>query len=159
MESSLQLVLFTLDDRRIALKLFSVERVIRAVVIAPLPGAPSIVLGVINVEGTVVPVVDMRSRFGLSARPPDIDDQYILVRTSTRILAVVADEVKGAIEADMENVVKGDTVLPGLDYVEGILKLKGKIALIHDLDRFLSLEEEKALDSALVHGGHLGDEK
>lgn len=61
-------VVLMLDDIRYAVALTSVERVVRAVEITPLPNAPDIVLGVINVQGRVVPVVDIRKRFRLPAR-------------------------------------------------------------------------------------------
>ena len=159
MECSTQLLLFSLDDRRLALRLSSVERVIRAVALTPLPGAPRIVLGVINVTGNIIPVVDMRSRFGLSFRMPDIDDQYIVVHTDTRTLAVVVDAVDRLVEVHEQEIVGSNAVLADLDYVQGLLKVEGGIILIHDLDRFLSLDEEKILDTALAQGESVGYER
>ena len=61
-----QIVVFALDEPRYALPLSAVERVVRAVEITPLPKAPEIVLGVINMQGQVVPAVDIRKRFRCS---------------------------------------------------------------------------------------------
>jgi purine-binding chemotaxis protein CheW len=66
-----QLVVFRLDERRYALPLAAVERVVRSVTVTPLPGAPAIVLGGINVHGRVLPVLNVRRRF----RMPDRDTQ------------------------------------------------------------------------------------
>jgi purine-binding chemotaxis protein CheW len=59
------------------------------------------------------------------------------------------DEVRGIIKQAQEEVVPAEVVLPGVNYVEGVVKLEDGMILIHDLDGFLSLEEEKALDRAL----------
>jgi purine-binding chemotaxis protein CheW len=69
------LVVFTLDARRYAVPLSTVERIIRAVEITPLPQAPEIVLGVINVQGRIIPVVNTRKRFRLPECDIRLSDQ------------------------------------------------------------------------------------
>ncbi len=58
-----QLVVFAFDEQRYALHLSAVERIVRMVEITPLPKAPEIVLGVVNVQGRIVPIVNIRKRF------------------------------------------------------------------------------------------------
>jgi purine-binding chemotaxis protein CheW len=146
---SSQYVLFTLDDQRYALPLASVERTVRAVAITRLPKAPEIVLGVINVHGRVIPVFDLRRRFQLPERKLTLTDQMILARTAQRTVAVIADTVLGVAESPEAGLIATDSVLPDLAYVEGIMKLPDGLVLIHDLDRFLSLDEEQGLTEAL----------
>lgn len=138
-----------LDDMRIALPLASVERTERAVLVSRLPAAPAIVLGVIDVRGRVVPVVDMRARFRLPPRPIGMNDRIVVAATARRTVALVADAVEGVVECDDAVLVGGDAVVPGLEFVRGIARLDDGLVLIHDLDGFLSLEEEAALDRAL----------
>ena len=147
--SSNVLVVFTLDEQRYALHLSSVERIIPAVEITPLPQAPEIILGVIDVRGEILPVVNIRKRFRLPEREIDLRDQLILGQTSRRSVALVVDTVTGVIEGSNEKVITSDQILPNLNYIEGVVKLDDGVILIHDLDKFLSLEEEKALDTAL----------
>ncbi len=149
MNTSNQFVVFTLDEQRYALRLSSVERVIPAVDITPLPKAPEIVLGVINVQGEIVPVINVRKRFRLPERELDLSDQLILARTSKRDAVLIADAVTGVIESLEEKVVTADKIAPNIDYVEGVTKVEDGIILIHDLEKFLSLEEEQTLDVAL----------
>ena len=73
-----QAVLFRVENQRCALPLDSVERVVRAVEITPVPGAPKIVLGAICVAGTVLPVLNMRQRLGLPERNVSPDDQFLI---------------------------------------------------------------------------------
>jgi len=147
------LVVFTLDGGRYALPLSSVKRVIPAIEITPLPQAPGITLGVINIRGEILPVVNIRKRFRLPEREVDLGDQIILGHTSRRSVAMVVDTVSGVMEAPKERVVIPDKIAPNLRYIEGVVKLEDGIVLIHDLDKFLSLEEEQDLDAALKSRG------
>jgi purine-binding chemotaxis protein CheW len=148
-----RLLVFTIEDRSYALHLEAVERVVRAVEVTPLPKAPPIVLGIINVRGRITPVVDMRKRFGLPEREIGLNDQLIIARTPKLHVSLVADSVDGVMEIDGEEIIRTDLVLPKTEYVEGVVKLDDGLLLIHDLDRFLSLSEEEALLGALQERG------
>ena len=149
MESHDQLVVFSLDDQRYGLPLWSVERAVRAVEITPLPKAPEIVLGVINVQGQLVPVVNLRRRFRLPERDILLSDQIIVAQTTNRLVALVVDSVLGVLTYSRREVVDADRIAPDVDYVEGIVKADDGMVLIHDLDKFLSLDEVEALARAL----------
>jgi len=144
-----QLVVFTLDEQRYALRLATVERIVRAVEITQLPRAPEIVLGVVNMQGRVVSVVNIRKRFRLPERTLEPSDRLIFAQTSRRTVALVADAVSGVVECSKNQVTGAAAVLSGLQYVAGVAKLEDGLVLIHDLDKFLSLEEEEALDEVL----------
>jgi purine-binding chemotaxis protein CheW len=145
----MQIVVFSLDEPRYALDLFAVERVVRAVEITSLPKAPEIVLGVINVIGQVVPVVDVRKRFRLPGREMDLSDRFIIARTSRRFVALVADDVIGVQKLENRQIINAEQDLPFAEYIKGVAKVDGNLILIHDLDRFLSLDEERKLEKTL----------
>jgi purine-binding chemotaxis protein CheW len=153
MDNHLQLVVFTLDDQRYALHLSVVERIVRAVEVTPLPRAPEIIVGVINIQGTVVPVVNMRRRFRIPERELLLVDHLVIARTLRRVVALIADAVTGLVEVSADKVVPPEDVVPGTAYLDGIVKLEEGIILIHDLDKFLSLDEERALNSLMAHHG------
>lgn len=142
----------TLEDMRIALPLPCVERVVRAVHLAALPSAPDIVLGVVNLAGRVIPVVNMRRRFRLPERDISLTDLLVIARTGHRTVALVVDHASGVFEYAEPDVVNADTIFPGLEYLDGIMKLGANLILIHNLDRFLSLEEAASLDRAMAMG-------
>ncbi len=150
MNSSLKLVVFVLEDQRYALSLSSLEKVIRSVEITPLPKAPEIVSGIINMQGGIIPVFNLRKRFRLPEKEIDIDDQMIVAKASSRTVSFVVDEVEGIMEWPHEKVVPPDKRHPGMEYVEGVMKLDNGMVLIHGLDRFLSLDEKRDLDNALM---------
>jgi purine-binding chemotaxis protein CheW len=145
----MQLVPFLLGDRRYALHLRAVERVISAVEITPLPRAPEIVLGLINIRGKIIPVLNVRRRFHLPERQTELQDHFIIAGTSRRVVALPVDSAGGVIEISDQEVTEAAQILPALDYVEGVVKLRDGMLLIHDLERFLSLDEETTLDQAL----------
>jgi purine-binding chemotaxis protein CheW len=151
MNTTLLHVAFTLDEGHYALDLSAVERIIQTVEITLLPEAPDIVLGVINIHGKIIPVVNIRRRFRLSEKDIEPTNRLIIAHTLKRTVALVVDVVLGVIETPEDRVVKTDTVLPGMDYVQGVVKMEDGMILIHDLNKFLSLEEEKTLDTAIMN--------
>lgn len=152
MGKSLQLVIFSLDEQSYALHLAAVKRVVRLVEITPLPKAPEIVLGVVNVQGEIIPVVNIRKRFGLSERDMSLADQLIIAGTSKRTVALVVNSVISIIEYPEQDLISAEKILSGIEYVEGVVKFEDGIILIHNLDKFLSLNEERALDEAINYG-------
>jgi purine-binding chemotaxis protein CheW len=143
-------VVFSLDDQKFALPLASVEKIARAVDVRPLPGVSEVVLGVINMQGRIIPVVSLRKRFRLPDKPVDIADHMIIGRTSNHTLALLVDLVMDIVEIETSNIVDQKAILDDMEFVGGALKLENGIVLIYDLDAVLSLEESKQLDHALA---------
>lgn len=137
-----------------------VERSVRIVDITPLPKAPSIVLGVINVAGRIIPVVNVRERFGLLGRDIAASDLLLIARTgaqpSARTLALWVDSVEGAVQGTADAM---PVAVPAreTEYVTGILRLANGLVLIQDLERFLSFTENRLLDLVLADAAGTGD--
>ncbi len=143
-------IVLCLEDMRVALALPCIERTARAVQVIRLPAAPEIVLGVVNVEGRVIPVFNMRRRFHLPDRETALTDQLVIAHTRQRTVALMADTVSGIFEYAEPDIAGAETILPGLEYIDGVVKLSDGLILIHNLDRFLSLEEVESLDRAMA---------
>jgi purine-binding chemotaxis protein CheW len=144
-----QLVVFRLDRQRYALSLTAVGRIVRAVEVTALPSAPEIVLGVIDVEGRILPVLNIRRRAGLPEREIRPTDQFLLAQTTQRTVVLAVDEAEGVIERPMMTITRPASIVPGLEQIQGVITLEDGLALIYDLDRFLSLDEARALDEAM----------
>ena len=149
MKKSAVLIVFSLENQRYALPLSASERVVRMVAVTPLPDAPDIIMGVVNFHGRIIPVVNMRRRFGLPEREPSLSDTLIIAHTARRPVALVADAVLGVIACAVQNQIAAEDILTGIEYVGGVVKTTDGLIFIHDLDRFLSLEEEDSLDLVL----------
>ena len=141
---------FLLDGTLYALRLDTVERVVPAAALTPLPGAPAIVLGLIDFEGRIVPVVDIRARFRLPGREMGIEDCIIIATTARRTLGILVDTPGEVIEMAEADIDRGTGVLLGSEYIEGVVRLDVGLVLIHDLESFLSLEEEKSIAGAMA---------
>ncbi len=144
-----QLVVFRLDDRRYALPLTVVERVVRAVEVTPLPHAPAIVLGAINVWGRVLPVLNVRRRFLMPVREICPADWFLLAHTTRQTVVLVIDEAEGVVERPQIDIVASAELVSGLDQFPGVVRLDDGLVFIHDLETFLSVTEARALDEAL----------
>jgi purine-binding chemotaxis protein CheW len=151
------LVVFSLDDQRYGIDLARVQRSIRVVSITPIPEAPAIVLGAVDLGGAVIPVINIRKRFNHASRALRLSDHLIVATTGRRTVALLVDEAKGVIDCAGGEVVPAGEIVPGLGLVDGAVKLSSGLVLIHDLDRLLSLEEETAIDRALIGGPGNGE--
>lgn len=143
------LVVFSLEDQRYALPLASVQRSIRVVAITPVPKAPAIMLGIVNLGGMVIPVIDLRGHFNHPPREVRLSDQLIVATTGKRTVALLVDAVAGVVEASPENYVPADEIMPRLACLEGVMKAEDRMILIQDLEHLLSFKEGAALDRAL----------
>jgi purine-binding chemotaxis protein CheW len=144
-----QLVVFELDAQHYAVPLSRVQRVVRMVEVTPLPKGPDVVLGVIDLQGDIIPVMSMRKRFGLPEPQCNLSNQLIVADTVTRSVAMVVNSVTGVVERTAEEITDAQKIVPGAQYVEGITRLEDGILFIHDLDLFLSKQEEEHLEGLL----------
>ncbi len=122
--------------------LASVTRIVRAVEISPVPKAPDSVIGIINMRGRIVPVMNLRRFFRRPEKDLDLDDRLIIVQAKERLVAFPADDVTGVLECPKSSMTAGDAVLPEVENLEGVMTLKDGMVLIYDLDRFLASEGE-----------------
>lgn len=145
----IEFIALTLDERRFALPLRAVQSVAHAVEVTPLPGAPEVVAGVVNVRGRPMPVFDLRKRFGFAEREIGLSDHMLIAEAAGRGVVLLADSVTGVVECAAEDITAAESIVPGLQHVQGVAKLRDGLILIHDLGRFLSLKEACVLDDAM----------
>lgn len=151
-DALVDLLLFLLDGRPFAVRLGQVERVTAMAAFTPLPGAPPVVAGIINIGGRFLPVLDVRARLGLVPRFPRLADGLIVVRLAARTVALWIDHVEGTLHLPAASLVPADRVVPGGGWFDAVTALPDGPVFIHDVDRFLSMTEEAALDAALAQG-------
>ncbi len=140
-----KIVLFNLDDLKYAFQLSAVERVVSSVEITPLPKAPDIVLGIVNYQGLIIPVIDIRKRFRLPTKELSLEAQFVIAKTSKRLIVIVVDSVSGVYELGKSQIVDSAEAFPYTVYLSGISKIDSNIVLITHLEKFLTNEEEKIL--------------
>ena len=144
-----RILVFAIDDQKYAFQLSAVERIVRAVEVTPLPEAPAIVMGVINVHGRVLPVVNMRRRFHLSERAIDPDDQFVVARSSTITVALPVDITFGVVEDAAEERLAAAEILPDVNYVEYVLARDAEMIFVLDVETVMTDDEERALADSM----------
>jgi purine-binding chemotaxis protein CheW len=140
---------FSVDTLRFALPLEAVERIVRAAEYTPLPLAPDVVLGALDVAGEILPVFSPRRRFRLADRPLAPTDQFVLARSARRRMVLAVDAALELIEKHPPAGTGARPHVPDLPYLRGALSLPDGLVLIQDLERFLLPEESDALDAAI----------
>jgi purine-binding chemotaxis protein CheW len=141
------ILVYIIDGFSFGLPLSSVERIVRAVAVTPLPDAPDTILGVINVQGHVIPVVNMRLKLRLKNRVISVEDKFIIARTAEQMVVLVVDKVEGVVERPIAEITFGEAVDAGMKNLEGIVKLDDVPVPIHNLDSLLSTEAGSYLDA------------
>ncbi len=135
MDTSEQLLIFTVNQQQYALRLANVDRIVRAVEVMPLPEASESVLGVINVQGQIVSVLSLRRRFRLPDREIELDDRFVIAHTSTQTLALLVDTVIGVVEILAQEIVPAKNIASGMEYSDGMIKFENAMVLIPNLDK------------------------
>ncbi len=150
MQINFKLVVFEIDKHRYALHLESVVRVVRMVEISPLPRVPDHVMGMINLQGQIIPVINMRRVVNLPEREIRLNDQLIIVHSARKTFALYVDSVIGNTEKLPEEITKAGAVYTGIQYVEGIIKFEDGLTLIHNPEKFLSDDELVQLQNLIL---------
>jgi purine-binding chemotaxis protein CheW len=104
---------------------------------------------VINVEGRLLPVFDLRRRFDLPIRGIEPRDHFVIARTAARSVVLVVDEVQEVVTRPDIKITPSEQLVRGLGGIQGIARLEDGLVLIYDLEKFLSLEENQVLEAAL----------
>ena len=146
-------LLTRIADLRVAFPADAVQAIHRAVLVAPLPGTPSVVEGVVHVRGEPVPVLDLAERLALPPRPVlSPDEHLVLLAAGGRTVAVRVDEAEELVELDARAIERGEGLVAAARTVMGVARLDDGTVTIHDPAAFLSQAESDALGRALAPG-------
>ena len=144
--------MFRVEEQRFGLPAADIQELRRAVAIVPLPKAPAVVEGLIDLRGTLVPVFEIRCRFRLPWKDVGLLDHLVIAHAKERLVALRVDRVLDLVDVDDREIEDARGLVPGTDYVAGVARLEGGLVLIHDLATFLSAAEAAELDAATAEG-------
>ena len=133
-------------DHRFALSAARVRQVHPAVAVAPLPGAPDAVIGVVNVHGSPIPVLDLRRRLGLVVRAITPDAALVHLDVRGLDMLVLVDAALSVTDVPAEMVRRADELFPGVRHLRGVAATTAAALVVHDVDSFLG--DGEALDVA-----------
>ena len=145
----LQLVIFQLANELYGVNIHSVESIIKLQTITPVPHAPEFVEGVTNLRGAVLPIIDLRKRFGLELREETTDTRIVVLDVDGKQVGMVVDGVKEVMTISDESVEPPSPIVSGIDssFITGIAKVTDDLIILLDLAKVLSAEEQADLTS------------
>lgn len=134
-----QFVVFRIDNREFAVDINKVNTIEKIPCITRVPGAPYFVMGVINLRGEVIPVVDTRKRMDLSPKPFDDESRIIIISLEECVVGITADSATEVVSVS-EELIDRDFAITGAkddDFIEGVARLDQRIIIILDINKLL----------------------
>jgi purine-binding chemotaxis protein CheW len=148
--AQIQIVTFRLGADEFGLDVFTVHEILRHQTVRSVPRAPAFVQGVIDVRGTLVPVIDLRTRFEVADAPDEDDPRIVVVQHGEDRLGLVVDAVTEVLRAPETALAEPPAYFRGLaaEYIRGIVRLPERLVIVLDIDRILTSQERIALEQA-----------
>ena len=141
--ATLRWVTFFLSQEKYGINVMQVQEVLRVTEIAPVPGAPDYVLGIINLRGNVVTVIDTRQRFGLESKELDDSTRIVIVESNDQVVGILVDSVAEVIDLQLSEIESAPNV--GTEdssrFIQGVASQNDELLIIIDLNKLLSDEE------------------
>ncbi len=150
-----QLVVFDLADEHYGVDIAAVQSIIKMQTITVVPRAPQFVEGVTNLRGKVLPVIDLRRRFGLRHEAPTKDSRIVVVEMGGATVGMIVDGVSEVLRVSDEAIEPPSPIVTTVDsaFIKGIAKIGERLVILLDLGKVLSVQETqtlRALDAAPV---------
>jgi purine-binding chemotaxis protein CheW len=146
--TEIQVACFKLMDDLYAVDIMRINEIIRPQKLTILPKAPSFIEGVINLRGTVIPVVDLRKRFDMPPRPSAASTRLLIIRVAGQALGVVVDDVTEVITVPTKDIKPPPKVADSVavNYLLGVCLAGDVLVMLLDIDKLLTTTEVKALE-------------
>lgn len=139
----LQYVTFQLDHETYGINVMQIQEVLRYTEIAPVPGAPDYVLGIINLRGNVVTVIDTRKRFGLIEAELSDNSRIVVIEVDNQVVGILVDSVAEVVylkQSEMEtapNVGNEESA----KFIQGVCNKNGELIILVEFEKLMSEEE------------------
>jgi purine-binding chemotaxis protein CheW len=133
----LQLVSFTIGSEEFGVDILKVQEINRTVEITRVPQAPHYVEGVINLRGKVIPIIDLRKRFGLELKEHDKNTRIVVVDIDGSVMGMIVDSVSEVLRLPANTIEPPPELVTGInaEYIKGVAKLEDRLLIFLDLSR------------------------
>jgi purine-binding chemotaxis protein CheW len=150
MEKDLQVVGFRIGNETFGVRIASVREIVRVPEITAVPSAPETVEGVINLRGKIIPVMDLRKRFGHVASAPDKKNRILVVELDNKLVGLIVNAASEVLKIPPSEIEPPGSVFAEGEssYVTGVGKLKGRLIILLDVSKLLHQQEFKRLEEA-----------
>ena len=147
-----QLVVFELANESYGIDIAVVESIIKMQAITQLPQTPTFIMGVTNLRGTVLPVIDLRLRFGLEAQNDTKRTRIIIVTMGKVKVGVMVDGVSEVLRVADKSIEPLPAMVSSIhsDFLKGVVRLEDRLIVLLDVEKVLDLEQQKSLEAMPV---------
>ncbi len=144
--STMQLVSFRLAQEEYGIEITKVQEIILMGEITRVPQTPPYIKGLINLRSTVIPIVDLRLRFGLPSQDPTDDTRIMVVNVGGKTIGIIVDAVSEVLRVSQDQIAPPPATVSGLgrDYLTGLVKLENRLLILLHIDRLFSEEDVAA---------------
>src|SRR5574344_2153601 len=145
----LQWVTFRLENETYGINVMQVQEVLRYSEIAPVPGAPSYVLGIINLRGNVVTVIDTRQRFGLPSAEVTDNTRIVIIEADKQVVGMLVDSVAEVVYLRQSEIETAPNVgnEEAAKFIQGVCNKNEELLILVDLEKMMTAQEWAELDS------------
>lgn len=139
----LQWVTFKLESETYGVNVMQVQEILRYTEIAPVPGAPSYVLGIINLRGNVVTVIDTRARFGLMSAETTDNSRVLIIEAEEQVIGILADSVAEVVYLRSSEIDSAPNIgtEESAKFIQGVSNRDGELLILVDLNKLLNDDE------------------
>jgi len=147
-DTVIQWVTFTLENETYGINVMQVQEVLRYTEIAPVPGAPEYVLGIINLRGNVVTVIDTRKRFGLSSVTITDQTRIVIIESKKQVIGILVDSVAEVVYLNASEIETAPNVgnEATSKFLQGVCNSNNQLLILIDLDKLLTDEEWREME-------------
>ncbi len=148
---SMQLVSFRLAEEEYGIEITKIREIILMGEITQVPQTPHYVKGLINLRSTVIPVIDLRTRFGVPEGELTDESRIMVLHVGTKTIGIVVDAVSEVLRVTQDQIAPAPPTVAGLgqEYLTGIVKMEERLLIMLDIDRLLNEEDATVLDAAM----------
>lgn len=144
-----QVVSFQLGSEEYGVDISQVQEIIRMVEITHVPRAPHFMEGVINLRGQLIPIIDLRTRFGMKRAEATKSTRIIVTEIGSKRVGIVVDSVSEVLNIPIENIEEAPEMIAGVgtEYIQGVGKVNERLIIMLDLTMVMSNDEKQQLES------------
>ncbi|MFO0897526.1 MAG: chemotaxis protein CheW [Pirellulales bacterium] len=147
---SLQMVSFRLAQEEYGIEITKVQEIILMGEITRVPQTPDFIKGLINLRSTVIPIVDLRLRFGMPQEEPTDETRIMVVNVAGKTIGIIVDAVNEVLRISRDQIAPPPPTVAGLghEYLTGLAKLDKRLLILLDIDKILGAEEAELAEAA-----------
>lgn len=147
-----KIVVFSIGEEEYGAGISQVERILDMEKITMIPDVPKFLKGVINYQGRIIPIIDLKERFNLPGTNINDDSKIIIAKHESGDVGFIIDNVSQVLDVEDDAISPPPEVIGGIvkEYIKGIIKLEKRIIIYLDLGKILSFDEREQLKNLTV---------